>query len=151
MTPELSKILSGGVLTWKVVACFIAFWAIDRLGRRFAFIISGAGMSACMIAMAVATSYPPDNESAQIAAAFFIYMFNFFVPIGFLGANFLYCAEIAPLRLRMAMASISTANHWLWYVSTLIILLSGVDFTDSCRQELCCYYDDTGSLGIFGL
>jgi len=48
------------------------------------------------------------------AAAFFIFAFNFFVPIGFLGANFLYCTEVAPIKLRVPMASISTANHWLW-------------------------------------
>jgi hypothetical protein len=52
----------------------------------------------------------------MIAAGCFIYLYNTFVPIGFLGANFLYCTEVAPLRLRMAMSSISTANHWLWYV-----------------------------------
>ena len=114
MSPELSKILSGATLTWKFVSCFVAFYTIDRLGRRFAFMLSGGGMATCMIAMAVATSFPSENQGAQIAAAFFIFMFNFFVPIGFLGANFLYCTEVAPLRLRMAMASISTANHWLW-------------------------------------
>lgn len=114
MSEELSKILSGAVLTWKFCSCFVAFYTIDRLGRRFAFMVSFGGMACCMIALAVATSFPADNQSAQIAAAFFIFLFNFFVPIGSLGANFCYCAEVAPLRLRMAMASISTANHWLW-------------------------------------
>ncbi|KAL1637051.1 hypothetical protein SLS58_009491 [Diplodia intermedia] len=113
MSPELSRVLSGGALTWKFLSSFVAFFTIDRFGRRAVFIFSGAGMSLCMIALAITTSMT-DNHGAQIAAGCFIYLFNFFVPIGFLGANFLYCTEVAPLRLRVAMSSISTANHWLW-------------------------------------
>ncbi|KAH9896163.1 general substrate transporter [Xylariomycetidae sp. FL2044] len=114
LSSETSRALSGGALTWKFLSSFLAFFTIDRLGRRAVFIISGVGMSSCMIALAIATSFPSDNKAAQIAAGCFIYLYNTFVPIGFLGANFLYCTEIAPLRLRMAMSSISTANHWLW-------------------------------------
>ncbi|KJX95902.1 hypothetical protein TI39_contig912g00001 [Zymoseptoria brevis] len=44
-----------------------------------------------------------------------------FVPIGFLGCNYLYVTEVAPTRLRMPMASFSTANHWLWNFAVLII------------------------------
>lgn len=114
MGSELSRVLSGGALTWKFLASFIAFFTIDRFGRRALFIISGVGMSCCMISLAICTSFPPENKPAMIAAGCFIYLYNTFVPIGFLGANFLYCTEVAPLRLRMAMSSISTANHWLW-------------------------------------
>lgn len=35
--------------------------------------------------------------------------------------NFLYCTEVAPVRLRVAMSSVSTANHWLWnFVVTMV-------------------------------
>ncbi|ETS74695.1 hypothetical protein PFICI_13179 [Pestalotiopsis fici W106-1] len=111
---ETSKALAGGALTWKMLSSFIAFFTIDRLGRRAVFIISGVGMSCCMMSLAITTSFPTSNKAAQIAAGCFIYLYNTFVPIGFLGANFLYCTEIAPLKMRMAMSSISTANHWLW-------------------------------------
>ncbi|KAH8683585.1 general substrate transporter [Ilyonectria robusta] len=114
MSSEMSRILSGGALTWKFLSSFLAFFTIDRFGRRAVFIISGVGMSACMAALAITTSFGPDNRAAMIAAGCFIYLYNTWVPIGFLGANFLYCTEVAPIRLRMAMSSISTANHWLW-------------------------------------
>ncbi|KAF2028363.1 general substrate transporter [Setomelanomma holmii] len=114
MNGEMSRILSGGALTWKFFSCFVAFFTIDRFGRRKLFMFSGVGMSACMLALAVASSFPKSNRSAQIASAFFVFLFNFFVPIGFLGANFLYCTEVAPTRLRVPMAGISTANHWMW-------------------------------------
>jgi hypothetical protein len=111
---ETSRILSGGALTWKFLSCFVAFFTIDRFGRRKLFMFSGAGMASCMLALAVASSYPKTNHAAQIASALFVFLFNFFIPIGFLGANFLYCTEVAPTRLRVPMAGISTANHWLW-------------------------------------
>ncbi|KAH7072216.1 general substrate transporter [Paraphoma chrysanthemicola] len=114
MSGEMSRILSGGALTWKFFSCFVAFFTIDRFGRRKLFMFSGVGMAACMLALAVASSFPKSNRSAQIASAFFVFLFNFFIPIGFLGANFLYCTEVAPTRLRVPMAGISTANHWLW-------------------------------------
>ena len=111
---ETSRILSGGALTWKFLSCFVAFFTIDRFGRRKLFMFSGVGMASCMLALAIASSYPKDNQAAQIASALFVFLFNFFIPIGFLGANFLYCTEVAPTRLRVPMAGISTANHWLW-------------------------------------
>jgi sugar porter (SP) family MFS transporter len=114
MSGEMSRILSGGALTWKFLSCFVAFFTIDRFGRRKLFMFSGVGMASCMLALAVASSFPKSNRAAQIASAFFVFMFNFFIPIGFLGANFLYCTEVAPTRLRVPMAGISTANHWLW-------------------------------------
>ncbi|KAH9863019.1 hypothetical protein IAQ61_009294 [Plenodomus lingam] len=114
MSSETSRILSGGALTWKFLSCFVAFFTIDRFGRRKLFMFSGAGMASCMLALAVSSSFPTANHSAQIASALFVFLFNFFIPIGFLGANFLYCTEVAPTRLRVPMAGISTANHWLW-------------------------------------
>ncbi|KAL4879959.1 general substrate transporter [Aspergillus karnatakaensis] len=118
---QTSRILSGGTLTWKLLSCFVSFFTIDRLGRRFAFIVSGTGMASCMLGLAVATSFPKSNYAAQIVSVLFIFLFNFFLPVGFLGANFLYTTEVAPARLRVAMSSISTANHWLWnFVVTMI-------------------------------
>ncbi|CZT04534.1 related to sugar transporter [Rhynchosporium agropyri] len=111
---QTARILSGGTLTWKFLSSFVAFFTIDRFGRRALFMFSGVGMGSCMLALAIATSYPKSNKSSGIASVFFIFAFNFFVPIGFLGANFLYCAEVAPVKLRVSMAAISTANHWLW-------------------------------------
>jgi len=124
MNAQMSRVLAGATLTWKFLSCFVAFFTIDRFGRRALFIFSGFGMGSCMLALAVATSFPTSNLAAQIAAVFFIFMYQFFVPIGFLGANFLYCTEIAPLKLRVAMSSISTANHWLW--NFVIIMVTPV-------------------------
>ncbi|CAH0056181.1 unnamed protein product [Clonostachys solani] len=123
----LSRILASCALTWKFLCCFISFFAIDKLGRRAVFMISGAGMSLCMAALAITTSFPSTNKTASIASATFIFLFNLFYPIGFLGGNFLYCTEVAPVRLRIAMNSISTANHWLWNFVVVMVTPVAID------------------------
>lgn len=40
---QTSRILSGGTLTWKFLSSFVAFFTIDRFGRRALFIFSGFG------------------------------------------------------------------------------------------------------------
>lgn len=127
MSSNLSSILAASALTWKFLCCFIAFFAIDRLGRRTLFIISGAGMSACMAGLAITTSFDSNNKHASIASACLIFLFNLFYPIGFLGGNFLYCTEVAPMRLRVAMASISTANHWMWNFVVVMVTPVALD------------------------
>ncbi|KAI1125089.1 general substrate transporter [Nemania abortiva] len=117
----ISKVLASSALTWKFLCCFLAFFAIDRLGRRTVFMISGMGMSVSMAALAVSSSFPSTNHNASIASVSFLFLFNVFYPFGFLGGNFLYCTEVAPVRLRVAMNSVSTANHWLWnFVVTMV-------------------------------
>lgn len=113
LSSSISKILAACALTWKFLSSFVGFLIIDRIGRRAAFMVSGGGMGACMLALAVSNSFS-DNRSASIVSALFIFIYNFFLPIGFLGANFLYPSEVAPVRLRVAIQSISIANQWLW-------------------------------------
>ncbi|KAL7933339.1 general substrate transporter [Trichoderma chlorosporum] len=118
---QLSRILSGAAVTWKFLSGFVAFATVDRFGRRRLFMVSGTGIGLCMMALAISTSYPRDNHAASVASVFFLFLFNFFVPLGFLGVNYLYCSEVSPIRFRTPMVSISTANHWMWaYVITMV-------------------------------
>lgn len=127
LSANLSKILASCALTWKCACCFIAFACIDRFGRRLLFMVSGAGMAMCMAALAVTTSFGANNKPASIVSVVFIFLFNMFYPIGFLGGNFLYCTEVAPMRLRVAMASFSTANHWLWNFVVVMVTPVALD------------------------
>ncbi|KAL4800253.1 hypothetical protein BDV19DRAFT_398842 [Aspergillus venezuelensis] len=96
---DLPSILAATCLTWKFLCSFIAFAVVDRFGRRPIFVVNGTGMSLCMVALAVATSYPEPNQAASISGAVFLFIYNLCYPIGFLGGNFLYCTEIAPAHL----------------------------------------------------
>lgn len=126
MTSDLSRILASCAMTWKFMCSFIAFFAIDRLGRRKIFMISGTGMAVCMMVLAITNSFG-QSHTASIVSAVFIFLFNSFYPVGFLGGNFLYCTEVAPMRLRVAMSAISTANHWLWNFVVVMITPVALD------------------------
>lgn len=126
ISANLAKILAACALTWKFLCCSISF-AIDRLGRRTVFIISGADMSLCMASLAITTSFSTNYYGANIASATFIFLFNLFYPIGFLGGNFLYCTDVAPIQLRTAMTSVSTANHWLWNFVVVMVTPVALD------------------------
>lgn len=56
-----------------------------------------------MVVMTIAMRFPASNHAASIVATVFIFIFNLCYPIGFLGGNFLYTAEIAPIHVRVAM------------------------------------------------
>ncbi|KOC09023.1 putative MFS sugar transporter [Aspergillus flavus AF70] len=124
---DLSRILAASALTWKCLCNFIPFFAIDRLGRRKVFIFSGTGMCLCMVVLTITTSFDTSNKAASVLSVVFIWLFNLFYPIGFSGANFVYCTEVAPIQLRVAMASISTANKWLWNFIVVMITPVALD------------------------
>ncbi|KAK7705552.1 hypothetical protein SLS64_007919 [Diaporthe eres] len=116
--PE-AALLNAGVLTWKIVAATSAFLAVDRLGRKPLFMVACGGMSLSMAGLAGtawAIGNGPSSHSfgASVGATFFLFLYMAFFPLGFVGANFLYGAEIAPQALRIHLASVGTATHWLF-------------------------------------
>lgn len=121
---DLSRILAASALTWKCACNFIPFFAIDRFGRRKVFIVSGIGMCICMTVLAITTSLDTERQAVSITSVVFIWLFNLFYPIGFSGANFLYCTEVAPMRLRVAMSAVSTGNKWLW--NFIVVMISPI-------------------------
>ena len=75
--------------------------------------VSGFGMGLSMMCLAITVSQLK-HSGAGPASTFFLFMFMFFFPLGFLGANFLYSAEIAPQELRIHLSAIGTSSHWLF-------------------------------------
>ncbi|KAE8327311.1 general substrate transporter [Aspergillus sergii] len=111
-----ASLLNAGVLTWKIFAAISAYLSVDRFGRKPLFVISSLGMAVSMAGLA-GTVWAIDNRhtfGASVAATFFLFFYMSFFPLGFLGANFLYSAEIAPQDLRIHLAAIGTATHWLF-------------------------------------
>ncbi|PYI16460.1 aconitase [Aspergillus violaceofuscus CBS 115571] len=127
MTPTTAKILAASVLMWKCICCFIPCWTIDRWGRRLSFMISGGGMAVCMAVLAITTGLGTITHTKAIVYVAFMFVFNFFYPIGFMGGNFLYATEVAPGRLRAAMSSLATANHWLWNLVVVLVTPVAID------------------------
>lgn len=108
-----SRVLSCTMEIMQPIGALIAFYTIDRYGRRPLMLASAAGMSVCMACLAGTTS-APSNGHALTAAVAFLFLCNMMFPIGFLGLTFLYATEVAPLHLRAAISGIATATAWLF-------------------------------------
>ncbi|KAL3484537.1 general substrate transporter [Aspergillus germanicus] len=124
-----ASFLNAGVLTWKIFAASLAYLSVDRFGRKPLFIIACLGMGLSMAGLA-GTVWAIEYRysfGASVAATFFLFFYMTFFPLGFLGANFLYSAEIAPQDLRVHLAAVGTATHWLF--NFVIAEITPVAFT----------------------
>jgi sugar porter (SP) family MFS transporter len=111
---DTAKIVASVSLTYKFLTCFIAFFVIERVGRRALFITSGVGMAISMFVLAICGSQTTDTKLAPAYVAIvFVFIFLTFLPLAFLGVNFLYCQEIISTPYRAPAGGISSATLWL--------------------------------------
>ncbi|KAE8542032.1 hypothetical protein D1P53_001511 [Cryptococcus gattii VGV] len=114
LTGDTAKVLGSTSLTFKFICCFIAYLTIERAGRRLLFMISGGGMAICMYALAICGSQTTATyRTPAYVGVVFAFLFVFFLPIAYLGVNFLYAQEVITTRYRAPAAGLSTATHYL--------------------------------------
>ncbi|PWN31699.1 sugar transporter STL1 [Meira miltonrushii] len=136
-SPLVSRIVAACNGTEYFLASFIAVWTIERFGRRNLMLFGAAGMSATMAILAGCTSpaaLQPNgageaqNEAPAYVAAVFLFVFNTFFAIGWLGMTWLYPAEITPLSIRAAANGVSTSSNWIF--NFLVVLITPVAFAN---------------------
>ncbi|KAK9236688.1 general substrate transporter [Lipomyces kononenkoae] len=100
-----------------------------RLGRRKLMIGGAIGQSVTM-AILTATAYLADkgNSKAGIAAAVFLFVFNTFFGIGWLGMTWLYPAEIVSLQVRAPANGLSTAGNWI--SNFMVVMITPIAFNN---------------------
>lgn len=140
MSPLVSRIVAACNGTEYFLASFIAVWTIERFGRRKLMLFGAVGMSLSMVVLAVCTSPAvtkpvggdPSGAATKKAgpyvAAVFLFVFNTFFAIGWLGMTWLYPAEITPLSIRAAANGVSTASNWIW--NFLVVLITPIAFAN---------------------
>lgn len=78
-----------------------------------------------MVILAALGAYV-DRPGVAPAAAVFLFVFNTFFAIGWLGMTWLYPAEITPLRIRAGANGISTASNWIF--NFIVVLITPIAF-----------------------
>ncbi|KAJ5153420.1 uncharacterized protein N7482_009898 [Penicillium canariense] len=111
MDPVKARILAAAIGLMQPFGGFLAFFTIDRLGRRPLMLWSAGAMSICMAVLAGTTS-TKGNSGALVVAVIFLYAFQFIFTVGYSGLTFLYATEMAPLQIRAAVSAVSTATVW---------------------------------------
>ena len=67
-----------------------------------------------------------DSTQSGIAAAVFLFVFNSFFAVGWLGMTWLYPAEITPLDIRAPANAIATTANWIF--NFMVVMVTPVAF-----------------------
>ncbi|KAK6462018.1 general substrate transporter [Scheffersomyces coipomensis] len=130
LSPLNSRILAACNGTEYFIVSWIAFYTIERIGRRKLMLFGAAGQAMSMAVLTGATwaASPKHNNSggAAIVAATFLFVFNTFFAIGWLGMTWLYPAEITPLNIRAPSNGLSTAANWSF--NFMVVMITPIAF-----------------------
>lgn len=115
--PLLLAALNG---TEYFIASLPAIWLVERVGRRKLMLFGAAGQAVTMAILAGVGS--SDSKGCQIAGIVFLFVFNSFFAVGWLGMTWLYPAEITPLRIRAPANALATSSNWIF--NWLVVMIT---------------------------
>ncbi|CAP85507.1 Pc20g01780 [Penicillium rubens Wisconsin 54-1255] len=118
----ISRLISACNGTEYFIASWIAVFTVERFGRRTLMLFGAVGMSISMVVLAISDSI----SSTGVAQTVFLFVFNTFFAIGWLGMTWLYPAEIVPLKIRAPANALSTSSNWIW--NFMVVMITPVAF-----------------------
>ncbi|KAI0881079.1 general substrate transporter [Annulohypoxylon maeteangense] len=127
MSDFMARLLAAINGTEYFLASWPAVFLVERVGRRKLMLFGAAGQSMSMAILAGVNSRP-DSTSAQAAAVAFLFVFNTFFAIGWLGMTWLYPAEITTLRTRAPANALSTSSNWIF--NFLVVMITPIAFNN---------------------
>ncbi|KAH9840860.1 uncharacterized protein C8Q71DRAFT_427326 [Rhodofomes roseus] len=111
MSQEMALFLGCWLQVWYIVASFVTWYTIDRVGRRKLWITFAIGQMIVLVLEAICVAV--DTPSASIAAVFFVFLYEAFFTWGWMGTVWVYPAEILPLKIRAKGAALAAAADFL--------------------------------------
>lgn len=124
LDPVVSRLISACNGTEYFLASLISIFTIEHFGRRQLMLFGSAGMSLSMVALAVTAGI--GTQQSNIACCVFLFVFNTFFGIGWLGMTWLYPAEIVPLKIRAPANALATSSNWIF--NFLVVMITPVAF-----------------------
>ncbi|KAH7063099.1 general substrate transporter [Macrophomina phaseolina] len=109
---ELSRLMTGCLGTEFFLAALVALYIVDRLGRRRLMLWGAMGMAVSLLVVGACLS--SGTKAPAYAATVFIFVYNSFFAMGWLGVTWLYPAEITPIRIRAEANGLSTSANWIF-------------------------------------
>ncbi|KAG5929391.1 hypothetical protein E4U42_006131 [Claviceps africana] len=123
----MSRLLAALNGTEYFIASWPSVFLVERVGRRKLMLFGAVGQA---LTMAILAGVGSDKESTacQIAGIVFLFVFNTFFAIGWLGMTWLYPAEITPLRTRAPANALSTSSNWIF--NFMVVMITPIAFTN---------------------
>ncbi|MCJ1353731.1 MAG: hypothetical protein MMC33_003718 [Icmadophila ericetorum] len=125
LSPSIARILAAANGTEYFLFSWVAVFTIERFGRRHLMIFGASGMVLSMVILAIMTKI--GGKGPGIVAALFLFVFNSFFAVGWLGIPWLYPAEIVPLRIRAPANALSTSANWAF--NFMVVMITPVSFS----------------------
>ncbi|KAE8445462.1 hypothetical protein EG329_013352 [Mollisiaceae sp. DMI_Dod_QoI] len=125
-----ARVLAAANGTEYFIASWVAVYTIERFGRRSLMLFGAAGMSGSMAILAGMNYMSQVNiggSSPGIVSAVFLFVFNTFFAVGWLGMTWLYPAEIVPLKIRAPANGLSTSANWAF--NFMVVMITPVSFS----------------------
>ncbi|KAG5969043.1 hypothetical protein E4U58_001660 [Claviceps cyperi] len=127
MSLFMSRLLAALNGTEYFIASWPSVFLVERVGRRKLMLFGAIGQALTMAILAGVGSQK-DNTACQIAGIVFLFVFNTFFAVGWLGMTWLYPAEITPLRTRAPANALSTSSNWIF--NFMVVMITPVAFTN---------------------
>ncbi|OAQ72887.1 sugar transporter STL1 [Pochonia chlamydosporia 170] len=127
----MARILAAAGSVDYLVFSFLAFFVVERYGRRKVMMTSAAACSLCwiIIAIALGLSETGRGDSFKLGAVAVSFFFAFFAcfAMGVLGVPWLYPTEINALAFRSQGASLAMATNWIMNYMVAQITPPGIE------------------------
>lgn len=111
MSEQMALLMGCLLQLWYILASFVTWYTIDRVGRRFLLVSMAIGM--CLVLVAEAICVAINNSGAAIGAVFFVFAFEACFTWGWMGCVWVYPPEILPLKIRAKGAALAAAADFL--------------------------------------
>ncbi|KAK0634417.1 general substrate transporter [Bombardia bombarda] len=116
MSQETALLLGCFTQLWYVMASFVTWYTIDRIGRRKLFISMALAMSVVFVGEALATA--AGTPAGAVAAVVCLFLFEACFTWGWMACVWIYPPEILPLRIRAKGSALAAAADFVgnWIV-----------------------------------
>ncbi|KAG9309221.1 general substrate transporter [Chiua virens] len=111
MSQERSLFIGGFLQVWYLIASFVTWYTIDRIGRRKLWISMAYGQ--CLVLILEAICVKLNTSRASIGAVFLVFAYEACFTWGWMATVWIYPPEVMPLKLRAKGAALAAAADFL--------------------------------------
>ncbi|QLI73271.1 Sugar transporter STL1 [Metarhizium brunneum] len=127
----LSRILAAAGSVDYLIFSFLAYFVVERHGRRKVMMTSAAGCALCWLIVSIALGPSEagrgDSFKLGVVAVSFFFVFFACFAMGVLGVPWLYPTEINALAFRSQGASLAMATNWIMNYMVAQITPPGIE------------------------
>lgn len=107
MSPRMALEMGTYLQVFYLIASFVTWYTIDRVGRRKLLISCALGM--CVVLVLEAVCVAVNNHASNVAAVVWVFAFEAFFTWGWMACVWVYPPEILPLKIRAKGAALAAA------------------------------------------